>query len=72
MTELKISRIYRHDKKGTLYTLVNTNAKLQENGVWHDALLYLSHTLGDTTIYCRTHEEFKQKFSLIADGTELV
>ena len=54
--------IYQHYKNKNFY-VIEEECKIQENGVWVEAVLYREY--GHTTIYCRNKKEFFEKFKLV-------
>ena len=49
----------QYEYKGNMYIVINTNAKVKENGVWVDSIIYTNES---GISFTRTKEEFERKF----------
>lgn len=48
--------------KDKIYIVINTNAKIQENDIWVDAIIYTNES---GISFIRTKEEFFRKFTKV-------
>jgi len=49
----------QYEYKGNMYIVINTNAKVKENGIWVDAIIYTNES---GISFTRTKAEFESKF----------
>ena len=45
-----------------MYIVINTNAKIKEDGIWVDAIIYTNES---GISFIRTKEEFTRKFMIV-------
>ena len=53
--------MYRHKKNNRIYIVLQYDVKIQQNGVWIDAVLY-HRQFEQNQLFCKSVEEFKKSF----------